>query len=97
VHLSKELKAACERITMQGIDSSQQVLETYKLASSKNASSLSLGIPWSVTIVVSLILLAVVEKMSSFIPSIVEIFYIYFSFLLDRGNVTNQENVVVVE
>ena len=97
VHLSKELKAACERITMQGIDSSQQVLETYKLASSKNGSSLSLGIPWSVTIVVSLILLAVVEKMSSFIPSIVEIFYIYFSFLLDRGNVTNQENVVVVE
>ena len=67
--LTKELMTAKERITMQGIESSQLVLDMYYEQSAKTFGPS--GIPWYVTTFLVIIFLAMIEKFSNFAVSFV--------------------------
>ena len=65
--LERELLLAKDRITMQGMESSQMLLDAYFESSAKSGGPM--GVPWYVSAFLVVVLMAILEKIAHFVIS----------------------------
>jgi hypothetical protein len=65
------LTSATERITMQGMESSQLLLDAYFESSAKGGGPM--GVPWYVSAFLVVVFMAILEKIFSYISSMLSL------------------------